>query len=385
LPEAPRAPQAELDFCLKTLSTPPLKTAEGWGHTVDRPHQPFADQASTVWRLSGEIPSLPGLVPDGSHINNDAIYFVTGRAREWLDQRRGGIAGIIAFQKPDGSFRYEGEYRRGHFEDTASGFCGAFAMRLLEYARLTGDAAALSAGVKALDYIKHFHDPRGAQTWECPLHTPDILASAYLVQAYVRSYELTGHKEYLERARAWAITGLPFVYQWGNRPIMAYATIAVYGASNWRAPNWMGMPVQWCGYDYAYALNLLAPLDNTFDWKKVATGILRAAEQMQYPEGELAGCEPDSFNLAPQTRNLPAINPCAIVSLALALDGRLDSLAVANADGHRIVAPFPVTISAGAAHVAARNGVNYQVLIDGSEIKTIKSHGNDVVPLDGAP
>jgi hypothetical protein len=381
LPEAPRPPQAERDLCLKALSGPPLKTGDGWRHCAGWAPQPYADQASTVWRLSGQIPALPRLTPTGSHIRNDAIYFVTGRAREWLDALDANARGTIAAQKPDGSFRYEGEYRRGHFEDTASGYCASHAVALLEDARFTGNGAALEAGLKALEYMKHFRDPRGAQTWECPLHTPDILASAFLVDAYLRGYELTGKDEYRERARDWAITGLPFVYQWSNRPIMAYATIAVYGASNWRAPNWMGLPVQWCGYDYAYALNRLAPLDQTLDWKRIATGILLTAEQMQFPDGELAGCEPDSFNLAAQNRNGPAINPCAIVSLALALEGRLDSLAVAVGGGRRVVAPFPVSITGGLAHVQGQEGVAYQIVVDGARIVSVNSRGADVIPL----
>ena len=383
LPTAPRPRQAELDLCLRALNGPPLKSSEGWGHCAEAswPRQPYADQASTVWRLTGQIPSLPRLTPGGAHIVNDSIYFLTGRAGEWLNMRSASARGTMAEQRPDGSFRYAGRFQRGHFEDTASGYCAARAVELLEHARLTGDAASLQAGIKALEFMKHFRDPRGAQTWECPLHTPDILACAFLVHAYVRGYELTGERDDLERARAWAITGLPFVYQWGNKPAMAYATIAVFGATGWRAPNWMGLPVQWCGYDYAYALTMLAPLDDALDWKRIATGILTAAEQMQYPSGQFAGCEPDSFNLASQQRNGPAINPCALVSLRLALEGNLDSLAAATAAGHRVTAPFPVTIRDGQAHVHAREGAAYQVVMDGERIVQVNSRGDDAIPL----
>ena len=105
----------------------------------------------------------------------------------------------------------------------------------------------LAAAVKTLDYAKRFRTPRGAQVWEIPLHTPDMLASAYLVWAYVRGYELTGNEEYLREARKWALTGIPFVYLWSDYPVMLYATPPVYGATNWQAPFWIGLPVQWVG------------------------------------------------------------------------------------------------------------------------------------------
>lgn len=384
LPKPPRDREAQMALSLKALTGPPLKTDAGWGHCAE-PHwqrQPFADCASTLWRLTGDAPQLPKLVMHGSHIPNEAIYFVTGRANEWLKVKASQVRSFIASQKPDGSWRYTGKYQRGHFEDTASGYCGKAAVTLLEHARATGDKAALEAGLKALEFMKRFRTPRGAQTWECALHTPDILASAHLVQAYVRGYELTGNKDYLDCARKWAITGLPFVYQWSCQPVMLYATIAVFGATNWRAPNWIGLPVQWCGYDYAYALTMLAPHDKTLHWRQLAEGILIAAEQMQYPNGEFAGCVPDSFTLSEQRRNPWNINPCAIVSLRLVLEGKLDSLAVAIGGGRRVVAPFPVAIRDGKAHITARAGVNYDVLVDGSRIVPVTSRGNDVVELE---
>jgi hypothetical protein len=252
-------------------------------------------------------------------------------------------------------------------------------MTLLDYAWLTGDAAALEAGTKTLDYMKRFQVPRGAQVWELSLHTPDILASAYLVWSYVRGYELTGKKEYLAEARRWALSGVPFVYLWDSKPIMRYATIPVYGATNWRAPNWMGLPVQWCGGVYAYALTLLAPHDKTLDWAQLARGILVSGEQQEAPDGRYVGCLPDSFDLAAQRRQGPFINPCGLMSLRLALDGGLDSLAVAVEGGHRILAPFPVKIEGGKAVVRARKGAAYQVLIDGKKIVDVKSEGVDSI------
>jgi hypothetical protein len=383
LPQPPRSWEQQRELCLMALDGP-LKTDAGWGHCAEAnwPRHPYADMASTVWRLTGQTPVLPQLVPGGAHVPNDSIYFVTNRAEQWLDTKKSQVQGILSRQQPDGSFRYEGKYRRGHYEDTASGFCALPASQLLEYARLTGDHTALQAGLRALEYMKRFGEPRGAQTWELSLHTPDQLASAHLVWAYVRGYELTGKREYLTEARRWAISGVPFVYLWGCQPVMLYATIPVYGATNWQAPNWMGLPVQWVGGVYAYALTLLAPHDNTLDWNHIARGILIAAEQMQYPDGANAGLLPDSFRLDAQSRQAPNINPCSLVSLRLVLDGKLDSLCMACDDRHRVAAPFPVVIRNGTAHVQGIAATEYQVLIDGRRVVPVKSKGKDFLPLD---
>ena len=382
LPPAPRSAEAQRDLCLAALGGP-LRNEAGWGHCLEPnwPRQPYADMASTLWRLSGQAPNLPRLVPGGAHIPNASIYFVTSRAKEWLAQQTAEIEGYLGRQQPDGSFRYEGKYLRGHFENTSSGACARPAAMLLDYARLTGDARALAAGVRTLEYMKRFCVPRGAQVWELSLHTPDQLASAYLVWAYVRGYELTRKQEYLAEARRWAASGLPFVYLWTRYPVMLYATPPVYGATNWQAPNWMGLPVQWVGLVYAYALTMLAPYDHTLDWNQVARGILIAGEQMQYPDGSDRGLLPDSFTLEGQRRNGPRINPCALVSLRLVLDGQLDSLAVACDGPHHVVAPLPVTIRQGQAHVRGQVGLKYQVLLDGRRIVDVASRGEDVVPL----
>ncbi len=381
LPQTPRTAAEQRALCLTALNGP-LKTEAGWGHCAEPrwARHPFADHASTYWRLTGQVPQLAKLAPGGSHVPNAAIYFVTGRAAEWKAWQERLVKGLIAQQQPDGSYRYQGRYRRGHFEDTANGVCAPPAARLLEYAHITGDRNALEAGCRTLDYMRRFAVPRGAQTWELPLHTPDVLASAYLVWSYVRGYELTGNREYLAEARRWALSGVPFTYLWNCQPVMRYATTPVYGATNWQG-SWIGLPVQWCGGVYAYALLMLAPYDSSLDWKHLARGILVSAQQQQYPDGPWAGLLPDSFTLAGQTRNPPRINPCAVVSLQLVLDNQVDFLSVAVQGGHRVAAPFPVTLRGGKARVQGRAGLDYQILIDG-RIVDVASKGEDVLPLD---
>ncbi len=277
---------------------------------------------------------------------NSAIYFLTGQADRWLRWQQQQAAGLIQQQQPDGSYRYDGEYRRGHFENTASGVCARPAAVLLEYAYLTGDPQAQAAGLRTLEFMKRFRTPRGAQVWEVPLHTPDQLASAYLVWAYVRGYQLTGRAEYLALARQWALSGIPFTYLWDCYPIMRYSTPPVFGATFWRH-SWFGLPVQWVGGVYAYALTMLAPYDDTLDWNHLAHGILLSGEQQQYPDGEYVGLLPDSFHVAAQRRQPADINPCGLTSLRMRLDGQLDSLSVGISGQHRVVAPFPVSIRQG--------------------------------------
>ncbi|TVQ02225.1 MAG: hypothetical protein EA381_03795 [Planctomycetaceae bacterium] len=365
------------------------ETHGGWFHavvpglrTMPARGAPFADCASAIFRLTGEVPELERLQYGGAHISNPTSYFVSGRAAEWLRIVDRQAADLRGAQQPDGSYRYGGEFRRGHFEDTASGVCGRPAFLLLEHAHLTGNADSQAAGLLALKYAERFRTPRGAQTWEVPLHTPDILASAHLVWAHVRAFELTGEREHLEHARRWAVAGLPFVYQWSNRPVMNYATTAVYGATQWQAPNWIGLPVQWCGTVYAYALLLLAEHEPSFDWRGVAEGILICAEQMQYPDGPSVGCLPDAFSLPTQTRIPADIHPGVLVDLRLKLSGHQDGLAMATDGKHRVVSPFPVTLREGRALLRGPAGIDFQIVVDGRRVIDVRSTGEDEISLE---
>ncbi len=182
--------------------------------------------------------------------------------------------------------------------------------------------------------------------------------------------------------RKWALSGIPFTYLWHSYPIMAYSTPPVYGATHLKAPNWMGLPVQWVGGVYAYALTRLAPHDDTLDWNHLVRGILISAQQQQYPDGPNIGLLPDSFNLRRQRRQPADINPCALVSLQMVLDGQVDFLSVARDGDRRVAAPFPVTLKDGVARVSARAGVKYQLLVDGKQLVDVDSRGDDIVRLD---
>jgi hypothetical protein len=212
---------------------------------------------------------------------------------------------------------------RTHWANHANGLTAAVVAQVLEAAALSGDQELLKAGLERLRQLNRYvaTAPRGAQTWEIPLHTPDILAAAHLVRAYTLGYQLSGDQKFLTTAIYWAQTGAAFVYLYDptERGIGAYATIAVLGATNWKAPNWMGQPVQWCGLVYADALYRMTPFlpagRERNRWMKIADGITASGIQQTWPVGsdfERQGLLPDSFRLRSQQRVDVCINPATL-------------------------------------------------------------------------
>jgi hypothetical protein len=192
----------------------------------------------------------------------------------------------------------------------ASGTIAQKAAFIMKYARITGNKDATDIGLKALEALNQFVVPHGAQGWECPLASPDILASGYGAQANLDAYLITNNPSYLEKAVYWAKTGIVFHYLWthDDTPLQRYATIPIFGATFY-THTWRGVPVQWCGLVYAYALQHLAGYDQSFDWQQLATGIVNSALLQQETDGEYAGTLPDSFGDYFKTPKPAFINP----------------------------------------------------------------------------
>ena len=195
-------------------------------------------------------------------------------------------------------------------------------MIALRAARMTGDRALREEALELVGLMEAYEVPRGAQTWECPLYQPDILAAAQAIRAYCEAYRLTGDKTRLDHARYWAWTGLPFLYLWemDGYPTMRYNVISVIG-STFYTHSWLGLPVVWCGLVYAYALQDFAEFDDSFDWNRIAEGITRSAMAQQYAEGPNAGTYPDSWNMVKNSPNSADINPENILVNAFRLRG----------------------------------------------------------------
>ena len=268
------------------------------------------------------------------HVRYPVAPLLHGHVGENVETARRQARDLLSRFEADGSVRFHPspgglDYAKTHFAPDANGLTAQVVSALLQSAAACGDPALITEGIKRLHGLDHYVNtvPRGAQTWEVPLHTPDVLAAAHLVRAYTLGYELTGDQSLLDHARYWAWTGVPFVYLVNptNQPVGPYATIAVLGATQWVAPNWMGLPVQWCGLVYADSLYWLSRVDSFGPWKKLADGIAASGVQQTWPLGkdrDRVGLLPDSFALRPQMRNDAAINPATLLASAQRLYNR---------------------------------------------------------------
>lgn len=412
----PRSFQEELDVCragfMKTLWD---GSSEKWRHCIGWAPSHAPGFAALLWldaqvsdnsaareqsRNRVELAAKnmlrdggPGLLTSQAncHIMQWEFPFYYGALPEALNGLEGQIRNLIQTQRTEGGWVYQpGNDQQadlGRAGDSVLGTCANRAATLLRYGRITGDAAALDAGEKALRFMENFRVPRGGQTWECPMYEPDILAAAYAVRAYHDAFRATGNPRWLHDAVYWAETGVPFIYLWSqpDRPMMLGATIPVFG-STFYSHTWLGVPVQWCGLVYAFHVFHLAaelernalpktdsplPLSLNFssaDWRRVAELITASATHQQFGEGERIGAYPDSISNFTQ-RNPAFINPEDILVNVLALHGQdpdIQTARIKTANG-------TVVISSGA-RIERAKATDENVILDLNFFKNESSH-----------
>jgi hypothetical protein len=257
------------------------------------------------------------------HVRVPVAPLVFNHAREGIAAARSVAQHNLRQLGPDGIVIYHPQKDKPDFGKTywtnhANGLTALAVFQALEGAAFSGDADLRRQALERLRGLARYRNsvPRGAQTWEIPLHTPDILACAHLVHAYALGFELTGDQEFLAQAKYWAWTGVPFIYLVNptGQPVGPYSTIAVLGATAWKAPVWLGQPVQWCGMVYADALFRLSRLDTAGPWHQLAAGITRAGLQHTWKadDPERVGLLPDFYLLQDQRSDGPAINPATV-------------------------------------------------------------------------
>lgn len=377
-PVLSRSLEEELRLCAKAYLETMWVPGKGWPHAVPgwepEPYPGYAhvlllisyvvrDAASRAAMLAKVREALalaeakwgPGSLISGAgcHIPTPWLPFLVGRLEQGLALWREQVYRLIAAQGPDGEWGFQPsaapcgmEVARKLGEPGARevGVTATYAAEVLRYARVTGDAVALRAGLRALKAMERYRVPRGAQTWEVPIRAPDLLAAAKALEAYLEAYIATGEEGYLERAKYWALAGLPFVYLWGlpDRPVMVGATIPVYASSCLQGPGWFGIPVQWNGLVYAYHLLRLNAYDGSFPWRELATLILASAMRQQVvreARRKPVGSYPDSWNLMADRDQPPYINPEDLAKVVLTLAGVNPDLNTVRVDGIVVSTP----------------------------------------------
>lgn len=236
----------------------------------------------------------------------NSLSFLRPRAQELIQaQNPDGSWGFDADRRDQGVFKGYDYHQLGPPDAVELGTCARNAYEILRYARLSGSEEAYRAGAKTLQLMRRFTVPRAAQVWEVPVHTPDILAAADAVDAYLEGYWYSGDPRWLAEARRWARAGLPFVYVWNapGKPWMRYGSIPVFGSSLYMV-SWFGNIVQWNGLRYAYALLKLCEADTNAPplWKQFALGITRCAMYQQSTTGKNLALWPDSYHTITNVR-----------------------------------------------------------------------------------
>ncbi len=210
------------------------------------------------------------------------------------------------------------------------GTCAHKAYEVLRYARIAGDWDAYRRMQSTLELMETFRVPRAAQVWEVPVHTPDLLAAADAVDAYLEAYRYSGDERWLRDAVVWARRGLPFVYLWDDaeKPFLVGGSIPVFGAT-WYRGSWFGRPVQWNGLRYSAALLKLAEYDKTHDWRRIAELLIHSAIQQQDQEGENVALWPDNLTAIDSKKCPWVFSPRMILSNVYSLIGRDEEPATA--------------------------------------------------------
>jgi len=300
MPEMPRTFEEGIRLSLDGENFRYVPEKKGWYGTSNKAYGagPNPDLCVYMWidsirtpdagrkqQLRGRVLEVAKKLGTGRGIN---LSLHLGKAYLAMKGEMSRIRSLRASQKPDGGWAWTPPDKQkeilGKKGKEVSGITARNARDLMRIARITGDSVCLSTGMKALKFLETVDRiPRGGQTWEVPLHTPDVIVAADACMASIDAYRITADKHYLDEARYWAYTGIPFFYMWKlpERPIMLYASIPVLGATMY-VGSWFGQPVQWCGIAHIYPLLHLAKYDNSLPWRKLAEGMTICSMQQQF-------------------------------------------------------------------------------------------------------
>ena len=359
-----RSLDEEVALCRDGFQTVWSDSLTGWQHAVGWDYSPFpgfaylqyldavmTNDSTAKATLKERVKKVVNLITffwgesglvglAGTHIAGWQLPFFVGHVSGAINGMKSQADGILNFQHPNGGWPFVGDTTLGRPGQYELGTCAQNTFLLLYAYQITGDERYWQGAKKALQFMQTFRVPRGAQTWEVPLHTPDILAAGHAVRAFATAYRINQDPTYLDQARYWARAGWPFVYFWADPEIetMPFATIPVLGATRYTYP-WFGLPVPWNGLVYSHALFELSEVDpQPALWRRIAEGITRSAMFMQRTQGEYRGTYPDAWNLIINAPQPVYINPEDIIKNVLFLTGwspELDNVII-EAQGKRL-------------------------------------------------
>ncbi len=355
-------------------------------NTGGRDREEVRNRVDRVYNHIVETQGSSGLGSSvGCHVMNFEPAFYWGVTEHtlpgWLQQ----TVGMKQSQNEDGSWGFHpgnsDQATLGKNGEVVSGTISPNAMFLMRLARISADPVATETGLKALEALNCHTVPRGAQGWECPIAAADILVSGHGTRANLDAFRITGERRYLEKAVYWARSGIIFHYLWNlkDRPLQRYACIPIFGTTFF-THSWLGVPVQWCGLVYAYALQELTDFDTSMPWRSIARGIVNSALYQQMTEGKYIGTLPDSYGDYFLTARGAWINPENILTNLHALEG--------NSLNIRTV--FPGIVGKEAIRISANADVDRTELSDRSlRFSLVSKKGRKteilIAPLDKSP
>lgn len=368
-PPRPHDDREMYDLAARSLGETMYWPAEkGWRHHwyMGKSSYPVPEMAATLIGHSvetGQKQWVERTGQAGKQIIDAAIPLATRILHD------GAARNATAAMQPDGTWPFVNtdamrqlclEVTQGRHDSlgqdgsTSVGTCVQQVLPILKYARLSGTQAHIDAGIRALEAMRRFRVPRGAQVWEVHQEIPDIRAAALATEAYRLGFEITGDRQWLDDASYWAWTGVSFVYSWhvpiedrggflvatrdkddwnrhsiplgeayrsGQPRVTPYGTVPVLGPTCY-VINWFGVLVQWCGLEWAeHVIELDAHRPDPL-LRYIADGVVLSGLQQMMDKEPWVGLYPDSWHTQTNLAHAALIYP-GLLMRCLQAQGRM--------------------------------------------------------------
>ena len=202
---------------------------------------------------------------------------------------------LLKIQTPEGDFPFDpaGRHKTNLLDwaavwrplglpgDSAVDLCTTASGMLILAGQQSGQQKFLDAAHKTLEFAMKFDRPEGGDWWETPLHSPNLLTAGNSAIAYYLGYKQFGDNRYLERARHWIRSLIPFTHLWEPMDmVMNYNTKPCFNSTSWFLSDWTAKHVQWEVLTVFHMSEKLgidwAEIDPEVDWNTYQRGVTTA-------------------------------------------------------------------------------------------------------------